>query len=375
MAIQRTRSMRFPRFAWIAAAIVVAGVALAILRPWPHGAPRVRALAVLPLDNVSGDSSEEYYADGMTEELILELSKISALRVISRTSVMSLKGRDLPLSEVGRRLDVDAVIEGTVARRDGRLRVSLQLFRVEPEGQLWAERYDRPADRALELQSEIARAVVGPVQVQMTPAEARRLRPARSIDPAAHEAYLRGRYSLGQLDSTHMSEALRQFNRAVLIDPQYSSAWAGLARNVLPDVQHLPASVVRDGASPGRRTPGARARSRVRRRSRSHRSVLSQYDWKFKEAETEFREGLRFDPSNSDCHFDLAYMLLETGARARGAEGIRDCTRARSARPRTSQLLRLRELLRARTSETRERAIVRSRKRRPPTRVPATPSR
>ena len=309
-----------------AVVIVAAGAtALAVTHPWRSKAPKpIRSLAVLPLSNVSGDPKEEYFADGMTEELILELSKISALRVISRTSVMSLKNAGLSLAEIGRRLGVDAVLEGTVARGGDRLRVNLQLFRVRPERQLWGESYDRPATGALQLQTEIARAVAGPIEVEMTPAEQSRLSVPRAVPPAAHEAFLRGRFALATFDKPHMRLALDEFNAAIAADPQYAAAWSNLAQTYyLMSNIYLPPRFAME-----------RARSAVRQAleldpqlASAHTmlgAALCQYDWQFGEGEREYHAAIALDPSDSDCHFYLGYALLQTGRLAEGREQIEE---------------------------------------------------
>jgi serine/threonine-protein kinase len=294
--------------------VILAAVVLLVVHPWRGATPKtIRSLAVLPLSNVSGDPKEEYFADGMTEELILELSKISALRVISRTSVMSLKNAGLPLSEIGRRLGVDAVLEGTIAREGDRLRVNLRLFRVRPERQLWGQRYDRPATGVFALQTEIARAVTRPVEVEMTPAEHARLAPRHAVPAAAHEAYLRGRFALATFDAAHMRLALQEFNAAIAADPQYADAWANLAQTyyLMSNVFLPPRSAMERARSAARQ-----ALALDPQLASAHTmlgATLAQYDWKFDEAEVEYRAALALDPSDSDCHFYLGYLMLELG--------------------------------------------------------------
>jgi TolB-like protein/Tfp pilus assembly protein PilF len=306
---------------------IIAGAAV-VVHPWRSGSPKpIRSLAVLPLSNVSGDPKEEYYSDGMTEELILELSKISALRVISRTSVMSLKNAGLSLSEIGHRLGVDAILEGTFARSKDRLRVSLQLFRVKPERQLWGERYDRPAAGALQLQTEIARAVAGPVEVELTPAEQARFDTRRAVSPEAHEAFLRGRFALNTFDAAHMRLALDQFNAAIAADPQYVAAWTGLAQTYYQMSNiYLPPSFAIERA----RGAARQALTLDPQLASAHTAmgtVLAQYDWRFAEAEREYRAALALDPSDSDCHFYLGYLLLESGRLPEGLKVLEEALR------------------------------------------------
>ena len=156
--------------------------------------PEIKSLAVLPLENLSGDPSQEYFADGMTEALISNLAQIRALKVISRTSVMRYKGGRTPLPEIARELNVDALIAGSVQRLSGHVRVTAQLIQAATDAHLWAETYERELGDILKLQSEVARAVADEIRIQVTPEERARLASAHSVNPAAHEEYLLGNY-------------------------------------------------------------------------------------------------------------------------------------------------------------------------------------
>jgi TolB-like protein len=151
----------------------------------------VQSIAVLPLENLSGDPSQEYFADGMTEELVTQLGKVSALRVISHTSVNRFKATKTPLQQIARELQVDAVVEGTVAREGNRVRVTTNLIQANPEKHLWAESYDRDLRNVLDLQSEIARTVADQIKITVTPAERLRLNVIQPVDPEAHELLLK----------------------------------------------------------------------------------------------------------------------------------------------------------------------------------------
>jgi len=225
------------RTLWIAAAIAVALVAAVGLdvgglrhrlveRPAP--AP-IQSLAVLPLENLSGDASQEYLADGITDELTTHLAQIRALRVISRTSAMRYKGAKKSLPEIARELKVDAVVEGAVARFGERVRVSAQLIHARSDRHLWAESYERDLRDILVLQSELARAIANQIRIRVTPQEQRRLARARPVNAEAYEAYLKGRYFWNQRTEERILKAIEYFQKAIEKDVNFAPAYAGLA--------------------------------------------------------------------------------------------------------------------------------------------------
>ena len=188
--------------------------------------PPIASLAVIPLDNLSGDPNQEYFADGMTDELITMLAKNSTLRITSRTSVMQYKGARRPLPEIARTLNVDAILEGSISRTSGKVHMNLQLIRADSDAHLWAESYDRSANDAVTLADQAARAIAE----RLHSASAAPKAPARTIRPDAHDAYLRGQYFwyAGQ-----NREAIKEFNQAIALQPDYAAAWAGVADSYL----------------------------------------------------------------------------------------------------------------------------------------------
>jgi len=176
--------------------------------------PRIQALAVLPLTNLSGDPEQEYFADGMTESLITELGKISAPRVISRQSIMQYKGSKKSLREIAAELKVDAILEGTVARSGDRVRVIVRLDQVSPESQLWSNQYNRDIRDLLRLQDEIARAVTDEIQVKLTPEERTRLASSRPVDPEAHDDFLRAEFLTNKGDERDLQAGIAYFKKA-----------------------------------------------------------------------------------------------------------------------------------------------------------------
>ena len=193
--------------------------------------PSVRSIAVLPLDNFSGDPAQEFFADGMTDELITDLAKIGSLRVISRTSVMRYKGTKKGLPEIARELNVDGIIEGSVTRSGQRVRIQAQLLYGPTDKHLWAETYDRDLGDVLGLQSEVAQAIAQQVRAQVTPQQQARFRATRTVNPEAYDAYLKGRYYLSNQFSTAqpLNMAKTYFEEAVRKDPGFAPAYAGLA--------------------------------------------------------------------------------------------------------------------------------------------------
>src|SRR5438445_3385708 len=191
-------------------------------------APRMRSLAVLPLENLSRDPQQEYFAEGLTEALITTLAKIGELRVVSRTSAMLYKGVRKPLREIARELEVDAIVEGTVLRAGRRVRVTAQLIDAPKEMHLWAESYERDLRDVLALQAEVAQAIAREIRVKLTPVDQARFAEVRAVDPDAYEAYLRGRYHWNRRPS-EFAKAIECFQEAIAKDSTYVAAYAGLA--------------------------------------------------------------------------------------------------------------------------------------------------
>jgi len=194
----------------------------------PTARTAVHSLAVLPLDNLSQDPAQEFFADGMTDELIARLSRISALRVISRTSAMRYKGSKKSLPEIAKDLKVDAVVEGSVLRSGGRVRINARLIDAA-EQQMWTESYDRELRDVLSIQSDVASAIAREIRVQLAPEESSQLASKGPVDPEAYPLYLQGRIAFLRFTPESLAEAERYFRRAIEKDPQYALAWAGLA--------------------------------------------------------------------------------------------------------------------------------------------------
>ena len=215
-----------------AATAVLALIAAALGALWlsrPTAAGPIQSIAVLPLESLSDDPEQEYFAAGMTDALISDLAKIETLRVISRTTVLRHKDTRLSLPEVARELEADAVVEGTVQRAGSRVRITAQLIDARNDVHLWSESYERDLSDILALQSEVAKAIARAIEHELTPRERRRLARDASVDPAAYEATLRGRQVLSSMTPSDHKLSVNYFKLAIEHDPDYAPAYAGLA--------------------------------------------------------------------------------------------------------------------------------------------------
>src|SRR5208337_1762819 len=199
-------------------------------RLWSHTAdPPIRSLAVLPLSNLTGDSQQDYFVDGMTDALITDLAKIRSLKVISRTSVMRYKGSNKPLPEIAQALGVDGILEGSVQRSGGRVRITAQLIRAATDTHLWAESYERDTSDVLTLQAEVAQAIAREIKAAVSPEETKTVGRASPVNPEAYEAYLKGQSHWYHLSREHLDAALGYFQLALEKDPNYARAYVGVA--------------------------------------------------------------------------------------------------------------------------------------------------
>jgi len=216
--------------------LVLAGLAVWWWVARDGGAPagalqpgRVRSLAVLPLDNLSGDAGQAYFTDGMTEALISNLAKIASFDVVSRTSVLQYRGTRKPLPEIARELDVDAILEGSVLRAGQGVRITVQLIDARSDRHLWTESYERNLSDVLKLQREVAQAIAAEIRLKLGASDAEQLRPVSQVNPIAYESYLKGRFFLRRATREDHSRAVEYFEKAVQLDPNYAPSWAGLA--------------------------------------------------------------------------------------------------------------------------------------------------
>ena len=302
--------------------LILAIVALLVVPTLSHRAaatPSVRSIAVLPLDNFSGDPAQEFFADGMTDELITDLAKIGSLRVSSRTSVMRYKGTKKPLPEIARELNVDGIIEGSVIRSGQRVRIQAQLLYGPTDKHLWAETYDRDLGDVLSLQSEVAEAIAQQVRAQVTPQQQARFNAGRPVNPEAYDAYSKGRYHLwnGFGSAQSLNTAKTYFEEAVRKDPGFALAHSGLAdayfylaafRHVSPASSYQPAEdAVRQ----------ALALDDSIGEAHDTLALLSwHYNWDWDATERELNQAILLAPSYSCAHEDRATYLAFRGRRS-----------------------------------------------------------
>jgi TolB-like protein len=274
----------------------------------------IRSIAVLPLENLTGDPGQEYFADGMTEALIGDLAKLGSLSVISRTSVMHYKGKRKPLPEIARELNVDGIIEGTVMRAGDRVRITAQLIDARSDRHLWNDHYDRKLSDVLALQSEVARAVAEQIRLELTPEEQKALTASRTVDPRAYDAYLRGLQLRGRvvLEKVWAAPAIEQFERAVELDPHFAEGWAELA-GVRALLGYLGFDLRYRGELLKAREAALKALELDDRLGGAH-AVLGRvrlwYDWDFPGARRAFERALQLSPSDPTALDAWAWYLL-----------------------------------------------------------------
>jgi TolB-like protein/Tfp pilus assembly protein PilF len=293
-------------------------------------AERFPSVAVLPFANLSGDPAQDYFADGITEVLLNELGKISALRVTSRQSVMRYEGTKKSIPQIARELMVDAVVEGSVVRVGDRVRVSAQLIEAAPEGHLWANSYDREVRDVLALYGEIARTVAREIKVTLTPQEETRLAGARAINPAANEAYFRGRYFLNRRTKENLDRALADFQQAIELDSTFAPAYASLSEVywslAMYDFAHSTELFAKSKAASLKALELDDSLSAAHYTLGMHRL----FSWDFSGAEIEARRAIEVNPSDASAHWWYSDLLALLG---RMTEAEAEIQRAQELNP------------------------------------------
>jgi TolB-like protein/DNA-binding winged helix-turn-helix (wHTH) protein/Flp pilus assembly protein TadD len=309
-----------PSLVWKISAFVLflltASLAAWKLHSWNRPSPVIRSLAVLPLESLSSDASQDYFAEGMTDELISDLGQISALRVISRTSVMVYKHARKPLPQIARELNVDAVVEGTVLRSGDRVRITAQLIEASTDKHLWSESYEGELRDTLALQSKVARAIADQIRINLNPQELAALKTVKVVNPQAYESYLKGRYFWNKRTADGLKAALAYFNQAIEEDAKYAQAYSGLADTyaLLGDWQY--AVMTPKEAFPKAKAAAIKALELDSTLGEAHNSLafcLDGFDWDFDAAGREFRRAMELNPGYATAHHWYAWHLALVG--------------------------------------------------------------
>lgn len=257
----------------------------------------IRSVAVLPLENLSGDPAQEYFADGLTEALITSLAKIRALRVISRTTAMQYKKPNRSLPDIARDLHVDGIVEGTVLRSGDRVRICAQLIDARTDSHVWAESYDRDLRDILAVHSELARSIAEQIQITLTPGEQRQLGCGRPVHPEAYEAYLKGRHHWNRRSADDLKKAMEYFQRAIEKEPNYAPAHVGLA-DCAGVAGFWSFAAPADGC--GKAKAAALNSLKIEDTAEARASLgwaILHYDWDFLAAESEFQRAIQLNPN------------------------------------------------------------------------------
>jgi TolB-like protein/DNA-binding winged helix-turn-helix (wHTH) protein len=293
----------------------------------PHS---FRSLAVLPLENLSGDPKQDYFADGMTEELITQVSKFANLKVISRTSVMQYKGSKKSLPQIAGELHVDAVVEGAVQLVDSRIRITAQLVDGATDEHIWAETYDRDLSNVLLLQSEVAADIAKQIDLELTPQQQQRFRAnAHAVNPDAYQSYLLGRYYWNMRTGPGLAQAGHYFADAIQKDPNFALAYSGQADYfAYLTVLGGPEIMKPRDAMAQARTAATKALKLDDSLAEAHASmgnILHNYDWNWGAAEGEYKRAIELNPNYAMAHHLYAHLLIETG---RKEESLAEAHRA-----------------------------------------------
>jgi TolB-like protein/DNA-binding winged helix-turn-helix (wHTH) protein/Flp pilus assembly protein TadD len=309
-----------PPYAWrlfaFGLALVITASLSWVVYSRNQSSPMIRSLAVLPLENLSGDASQDYFADGMTDELITNLGQISALRVISRTSVMTYKGVRKPLAQIAAELNVEAVVEGSVLRSGERVRITAQLIQVPADKHIWAQSYEGDVRDTLTVQNRVARAIAEQIRVTLNRQEQATLEKSKTVNPEAYEAYLKGRYFWNKRTGDGLRTAIEYFSRAIKTDPAYAEAYSGLADAyaVSGDLKYGVLSP--QDAFPKARAAATKALALDDTLGEAHASLafaLDLYGWDWDAAETEYRQAIKLNPGYATAHQWYSWHLIMMG--------------------------------------------------------------
>ena len=277
---------------------------------------RSTSLVVLPLENLSGDKDQDYFADGMTDELIANLAKIRSLHVISRSTAMAYKGTRKPLSEIARELNVDAVVEGTVMRVGSRVRITAELVQVSTDHHLWADTYEGQMGDVLALQNRVSAAIVNEIRINLTPEERERLAKTPAVAPEAYENYLKGRYYWNKRSDENLTRAIGYFERATQLDPQYALAHAGLSDCYAIISAEIFGTMPASEAAPRARAAALRALELDPTLAEAQTSLATEkfnYEWDWNGASEGFERAIGLNPSYATAYQRYSLYLMAMG--------------------------------------------------------------
>jgi TolB-like protein/DNA-binding winged helix-turn-helix (wHTH) protein/Tfp pilus assembly protein PilF len=335
----------FPRFPRTRITIFVASVLLAmgflglalfrfgrgdILKP---SAANSKSLIVLPLENLSGDKDQDYFADGMTDDLIANLAKIHSLRVISRSTTMAYKGTRKPLSKIASELNVDAVVEGTVLRVGDRVRITAELVQVSTDRHLWADTYESPMGDILALQNRVSSAIVNEIRINLTPQDEQRLAGTPAVAPEAYENYLKGRYYWNKRSDENLTKAIGYFEQATRQDHQYALAFAGLSDCYAIISAEIFGTMPAAEAAPKAKAAATRALEIDPTLSEAETSLATvkfNYDWDWSGASAGFAKSIQDNPNYATAYQRYSLYLMAMG---RSADSFDQINKARELDP------------------------------------------
>jgi TolB-like protein/tRNA A-37 threonylcarbamoyl transferase component Bud32/Tfp pilus assembly protein PilF len=332
---QFQRRLQYGASAFAVFLLAVAGIVWKVSRPrsLPRAMPgAIQSVAVLPLDNLSGDPAQDYFADGMTDALITELSHIRKLRVISRTSVMQYKHTQKSLADIARDLNVDAIVEGSVLRANGRVRISAKLMQTSVEQSLWDDSYERDFTDVLALQSDVATAIARGIQVELSAPEALQLASRQAVVPEAYEAFLKGRFEAAKRTPEGITSSQGYFQDAIAKDPTYAAAYAGLADTLL----NLSTYQIRPPAEviPPAKAAAQKALQLDERLAEAHASLaaIRFYHLEWDGVESEFLRAIALNPGYATA---MHWYALSLAALGRKEESLTEIKLAREIDPRS----------------------------------------
>ena len=305
---------------WVGGLLATGFLLLLVLALWGWGrlftmatsAP-IRSIAILPLENLTGDPGQQYFVDGMTDALITTMAEIGSLQVISRTSAMRYRDSGKTIPEIAKELGVDVVVEGSVARSDNRVRIDVQLIQAPADRHLWARSYERDIQDVLELQGEVARTIASEIRIQLTPKEQARLGNSPPVNPEAYDVYLKARFFWNKRNKEAISKSIEYFNEAIRLDPRYAAAYSGLAEAYNVSVCGRPGGLAMAEAGPKAKAAALKAVELDDNSAEAHAALgfqIACFERNRAAAENEYRRAISLNQNYATAHHWYARLLL-----------------------------------------------------------------